>query len=642
MPTVFHREVAHKVSDLESQQTVSSIAENRAEHHALVWKNVSFEVSKKGVKKTILSNLSGYVSSGEMIAIMGPSGAGKSTFLDLIAQRTQPSSGAIELDSTAKFRMRDYSSYVEQDDALLGVLTVRETVEFAATLSMPASTPPEVVRQRVDSTLTMLGISHVADNIIGTAIQRGVSGGQKRRVTIACAVVARPDFLILDEPTSGLDSATSTEVVRAVQRLTQTTNSVTLCTIHQPSYETISHFDKALLLANGRTLFFGSVTAMEEHFSVLGYPTPTHFNPTDHAMTLINTDFTSLSTLDSDLRETKENVIARYDTFVNAWQICERSDPSIVSPLCGVPNTLSPPKEGGKINSVPQDMYRTWVLAQRTFLNYRRNILNHGIRLAMYIGMSLMLAVIWIRLPKDDQRINDRLSVHFYGVAFLSFMSVAGIPSFLEERSLFIRERDNGLVGPGAFIISNTLVTLPFMFICAISFSLICYWAIGLHPGATAFWRFTFFLFLATIAAESQSVLVAAILPIFVASLAVASFMNGFWMSVGGYFMQTRNLPAFWRDWAHWIDYQTFAFANLVKNDFTGLVFTCQTLADGSCQCSYASSLIAQGQCAVSGQDVLDQLEIAGIDIGLYTGILICIIAVYRVMLYLALVLRRK
>ena len=190
--------------------------------------------------------------------------------------------------------------------------------------------------------------------------------------------------------------------------------------------------------------------------------------------------------------------------------------------------------------------------------------------------MGVMLATIWVNLPQNASRIvrvlvsithlvilttrctlqDDRLSVHFYSVAFLGFMSVAGIPAFLEERQVFVRERMNGLYGPGPYVLANSLVTLPYLFVCSLLFAILCYWSIGLNPGASQFFRFLAILFLAVYTAESQSAVVAAIIPIFVAALAIASFLNGFFMSVGGYFIRTVNLPRFWYYWAHFIDYQ--------------------------------------------------------------------------------------
>ena len=94
--------------------------------------------------------------------------------------------------------------------------------------------------------------------------------------------------------------------------------------------------------------------------------------------------------------------------------------------------------------------------------------------------------------------------MHFYSVAFLGFMSVAGIPAFLEERLVFVRERMNGLYGPAAYVLANSIVTLPYLFLCALLFAVLCYWSIGLNPGADHFFKFLGVLFLAVYAAESQ------------------------------------------------------------------------------------------------------------------------------------------
>lgn len=128
--------------------------------------------------------------------------------------------------------MTELASYVEQSDALLGVLTVEETIRFAARLryvssavyaaqvvthlfSLDASTPTEVIRARVAQTITDMGLTEVTNNRIGNPVQRGISGGQKRRVTIGSSLVTLPKILLLDEPTSGLDSRTSYEVISA-------------------------------------------------------------------------------------------------------------------------------------------------------------------------------------------------------------------------------------------------------------------------------------------------------------------------------------------------------------------------------------------------------------------------------------------
>jgi len=282
--------------------------------------------------------------------------------------------------------------------------------------------------------------------------------------------------------------------------------------------------------------------------------------------------------------------------------------------------------------------WNTLILSERTSINYRRNLLAYGVRAGMYCGMGFMLATIWIRLGTADSTINDRLSVHFYSVAFLAFMSVAGIPSFLEERSVYLRETKNGLYTTLPFILSNTLVNIPFLFGCTVLFTVICYWAIGLHHGATAFFRFLGFLFLALLVAETQALIVASLLPIFVASLAISAFLNGFWMSVGGYFIKARSLPRFWFFSFHYMDFQKYAFELLTNSDFRGLSFQCHPLESGQCICAYPSS--TPQTCTVSGEDVLNYLDVGAISYPKWTGILVSIAVIYRVILYLSLKLR--
>ena len=143
------------------------------------------------------------------------------------------------------------------------------------TASLPHGTPN--IEEHVDATLRSLGLQDVANNKIGTPLQRGISGGQKRRVTIACSVIARPRVLVLDEPTSGLDSGSAREVMISsashpfyclslfdqefeVKRLAKETNMVCIATIHQPNWEIFSLFDRLILLAGGKVMYNGSAS----------------------------------------------------------------------------------------------------------------------------------------------------------------------------------------------------------------------------------------------------------------------------------------------------------------------------------------------------------------------------------------------
>ncbi|KAF9460328.1 P-loop containing nucleoside triphosphate hydrolase protein [Collybia nuda] len=605
----------------ESQSRISSKS-------VLSFSRLSYQVPTKDGMKKLVDDVSIDIRAGELLAIMGPSGAGKSTLLDLMAFRKQAMEGASaslnnqELDAHS---MHKISTFVEQEDALLGVLTVRESVAYALRLYLPLLTRKEV-NGRVDRVLVALGLQSCADQRIGTPISRGISGGQKRRVIAACAMVTYPRILLLDEVTSGLDSTSAREVMSSIRTLAVAEGMIVLATIHQPSLETLAQFTNLLLLAEGKTCYSGPVNELEEFFERWGRPVGRFTTPSEHAMNYLNNDFTpSTESKSSTVQELREYYLSTISKPSGS------STPLLDDQIHQVDHY----EQHGKAGALGTLFWNTMVLSERSAVNYSRNLLAYGVRAGMYGGMGLMLALIWIRLGDEDSTINDRLSVHFYSVAFLAFMSVAGIPGFLEERSVYYRETKNGLYTTLPFVLSNTVVNIPFLFACTLLFTLICYWAIGLHSGGAAFFRFLAFLFLAILAAESQVLIIASLLPVFVAALAIGAFMNGFWMSVGGYFIKARSLPRFWFYSFHYMDYQKYAFELLTNSDLRGITFRCDTIAEGVCTCAYPSS--TPETCTVSGGDILAYLDIGSVSYGKWAAILVCINILYRIALFGAL-----
>ncbi|KAI9021882.1 P-loop containing nucleoside triphosphate hydrolase protein [Hyaloraphidium curvatum] len=620
----------------------------------LSWSELRYQVNVKAKRnngsptKVVLDCGSGRALPGRILAVMGPSGAGKSTFLSCISNRVRAGglSGALAVDgvtvSPGSSTLKHLSTFVMQEEALYGSLTVVENIRYAAELSLP-NLPRAKREKKVEQAISEMGLERVRDSIIGTVIQRGVSGGEKRRTSIASQLVTDPKILFLDEPTSGLDSAAAYRVMDSVRKLAVEAQVTVVATIHQPSTETFNLFDDLLLLApGGRTVYFGPREGAIDYFASIERPCPPYFNPADFFLEQINVDFMKDRTaaaqqIDEIVQAWKEHGFSIKLDGKDAMEDVAKGPSGSIASVTGLVKRER--KHTYKANILQQ----TLVLTRRNFLNYSRNIIGYGIRLAMYVAMAILMGLVWMRIGYGQAQIADRFSVYFFSVAFLGFMSVAGIPSFLEERQVFMRERANGLYGCLAHTIANTLVVLPYLFVISLVFTAIAYPMIGLNPGASHFFQFLAYLYLGLLAAEFQAIWVSALVPIFVAALAITSFLNGFWMCVQGYFVKYINLPVWLRVWATQIDYQRYTFELMAANDLSGQTFTCDEIPSGNstqCFCMFPSTL-PPSQCAFTGNDVMDYYEIGGATIGNWVGVLVAICCVFRIFFYVTLRLQK-
>ena len=187
------------------------------------------------------------------------------------------------------------------------------------------------------------------------------------------------------------------------------------------------------------------------------------------------------------------------------------------------------------------------------------------------------------------------------------------------------------MYGVTAFLVSNTLIGVPFLFVIATCFALTTYWLIALNPSATSFFRYLLFLFLDLLAAESLVVLICAIVPIFVAALAITAFANGLFMSTGGFLVNPSVLEPVYKYFFYQWDYQRFAFEALMTNEFRGRIYQCAA----NCHCMYDTPLI--GQCQISGEGVLKNLGYGGVNMGLWAALLIVVAIGFRLASWVAL-----
>lgn len=233
----------------------------------------------------------------------------------------------------------------------------------------------------------------------------------------------------------------------------------------------------------------------------------------------------------------------------------------------------------------------------------------------------------------------------FFGSAFMSFMAVAYVPAFLEDRAQYLKDHHNGLYGAGALVVSNFLIGLAPLLLIALGFSALSYWLSNLRPDAGAFFVWVLWVFLDLLAAESLVVLVAGLAPAFVAALALVAFANGLWMCVGGFLVPPAVLNVFWRYGFGTWDYQRYVFEGMMVNEFAGRTYACASggsgggSAAGGCSCMYETALA--DRCEIVGEGVLALYGYEPGHLGKNVGIMLGIIAGYRLAAWLVLMWRR-
>ena len=244
--------------------------------------------------RSILHDVSKEVFSGSLLAIMGPSGSGKSTLLCMLTQtpNNTKGSGNVTLNghTVDSEILRRYCAFMPQDDHLWPFLTCRETLSFAADFFLSKSYAERTAE--VDRLIRELGLEKCANTLCGNQFLKGLSGGQKRRLSLAISLIKRPVVLFLDEPTSGLDSASAASIVTFLKQYAQNEDVAVICTIHQPSTAIFQQFDDTMLLSGGRVAYSGPTSDVTRYFrEEVGAVAPLEYSPAEFVLESINSDF---------------------------------------------------------------------------------------------------------------------------------------------------------------------------------------------------------------------------------------------------------------------------------------------------------------------------------------------------------------
>lgn len=533
----------------------------------LAFRGISFEVdvvrtaadgAKETTVKRILDDISGDVVPGESLVIMGPTGSGKTSLLDSLLGRISSgrTAGQVAVNGRPvdKFFKR-VASYVQQFDNLNPILTVRESLMYAAQLGLDPAVFRDHGKELVEHALEDLGLKSIEHYRVGGGVFSGISIGQRKRLSIGVEVVTRPSLLFLDEPTTGIDSAASYNVYAKVAALARNGRTI-VATIHQPSADMFELFDKMLLLSEGRLVYYGPAAAAEAFYTQLGFPMPEFTNPPEHFMDLINQDFAT------DFEEGHiDRLIESYGSSDIPEKMTARLAEASYAPIHV--DRVFPLTFAAQV----------WVLWRRAVLSSFRNPLVYWARVGLYFGLGLMLGSLYWDAGGRDDDIRNRTALLFFLAAFMTFMAIAVAPYLIADKHIFVTERRNGWYGVAPYVVVQTMSSAPWLFFTAL-ISVVCvHFMVGLNDSdGERFVVLVLALFLALTVAEAIVALSCVFLDYALASIAVCAAWFGLMMMMSSFFVPRPSIPDPWI-WAHWISFSKYTFEAMLVNEFKGAEF---------------------------------------------------------------------
>ncbi|KAH3671245.1 hypothetical protein OGAPHI_000468 [Ogataea philodendri] len=532
-------------------------------------KKVDPELANENVKQ-ILHPVTFSIPENSLACIIGGSGSGKTTLLNRLAEKhfmgsTLVQSGTVTYNgepTLSKIR----HAYVIQQDILIPTLTCFETLMFAAELKLPKLTSRSARAQLVDEIILELGLKECRNTLVGDRVNKGLSGGEKRRLSVGIQLVSNPSILFLDEPTTGLDSYNAYLLCESLKRLTKRLNKTIILSIHQPRADIFRLFDQVFILSKGRMCYGDTYSRMFDHFASLGYPIPETVNPADFLI--------DLTSVDTRSPKQEEESLQRVTKIAHNWELHMHS--------------LTLPSYESKTVSQSDDMFQQVgkapffrelrILVRRNLILERRNPLGYAALLLEAVVLGLMTG--WLYFKPGSTIVGIRsIEASLYTVSSLQaylFLLYESYRLCSLDLRIYDREHSENCVSVAGFVLSRRIAKLfTEDLIIPLVYSLCTYFMLGLRTdSAIYFFRY----FAASIMFHLNSMAFAMVASALSRDVAIATLICNlnftFQTMTNGMYVNAKQMPVYVR-WCKYIAYQWYSFGLLVSNEFTGFKGDC-------------------------------------------------------------------
>ncbi|KIJ14545.1 hypothetical protein PAXINDRAFT_169702, partial [Paxillus involutus ATCC 200175] len=549
--------------------------------------------------RDILSGFEGVVTPGEMLLVLGRPGSGCSTFLKTIANQRgdyHAVHGDVHYDSFTPEdianRYRGDVLYCPEDDVHFPTLTVEQTLSFAATMRTPQKrlanqSREEFTKLVVEVLMRIFGLGHARHMVVGDAAIRGISGGEKKRVSIAEALACRSKIHAWDNSTRGLDASTALEFVRALRIATDIGRVTTVVSIHQAGEQLYNIFDKVCVINEGKMAYFGPAKDARQYFIDMGYEPYNRQITPDFLVAVTGpggrkvrpgfegtvprtaddmASYFKKSTLGQLNRSSLDSYLGLY---VNKPELKKAYDVSAESE-----HARHAPKSHAYTLSVPMQvravMRRRWQILKGDWVT-------QAVQLGTQIFQAIIFGTVFFQVPNTTSAYFSRGGVLFFALFFTAISSMAELGALFSQRPIVLRHQKAAMYYPFIESLAHTVVDIPITFVIQTVFAVLCYFLVGLQQSSAQFFTFLLFVFTVTLIMKAFIRSIAACFRAESSAVSLAAFMVLLQMLYTGYTIPRPGIVSALR-WITYLNPFRYAFESLLLNEFHTLNGTCTTL----------------------------------------------------------------
>ncbi|ORY59909.1 pleiotropic drug resistance ABC transporter [Leucosporidium creatinivorum] len=547
--------------------------------------------------KDLLVDFNGCAKPGEMVLVLGRPGSGCTTFLKTIGlQRGGYLSvegdvlyGGIDSKKMGKQYLGEVA-YNQEDDVHHATLTVAQTLMFALNTKTPGKRLPnqsaaEFKRQVLDLLVNMLGISHTKNTKVGNAFVRGVSGGERKRVSIAEMMTARSSVCCWDNSTRGLDASTALDYAKSLRILTDVFQLSTFTTLYQAGEGIYDCFDKVLVLDEGREVYFGPVKEARQYMVSLGYADLPRQTSADFlsGITDPNERQYQEGRDASNVPSTPEALEAAFKASdIHARMITEREAfKAEIAAEQGRRADFEAAVQDDKHRAVSKKSPYTvsfpsqvWALVIRQVQLKMQDRFDLYVSFATSIIVALISGSVYFQLPQTSAGAFTRGGAIFIAILFNSFQAFNELPTQMMGRAIMWKHAGFTFHRPAALTLASTIADAPFNMLQILIFSIIIYFMAGLASGAGAFFSFYVIVLAGYFSLAAFFRLLGTFCSSYDVAARLASILITFMILYSGYLIPVFSMKR-WLFWIYYINPLNYSFSAAMMNEFSRIDLTC-------------------------------------------------------------------